>query len=120
MAEPRIFVANIGAITNASLPLFKVPAGFGGVTILSVQSTQLTAGTTQLYLIDMGTAGTATSGGTLATSGTAHAAKVPVAWTVTSGTGAYIAEGNYLAVKEGNVGTTVTVTQVAVSYIFGK
>lgn len=52
--SPNIFVANIGAVTNASLPLFKVPAGFGGLTVLGVQSTQLTAGTTQLYLIDMG------------------------------------------------------------------
>lgn len=118
--EPRVFIANIGAISNASLPLFKVPAGFGGITVLSVQSTQYTAGTTQLYLIDMGTAGTATTGGTLATSGTAHAAKTPVAWTVTSGTGAYIAEGNYLAVKEGSVGTTVTITEVAVWYVLGK
>lgn len=120
MADPRIFVANIGAISNASLPLFKVPSGFGGITILGVQSTQYTAGTTQLYLIDMGAAGTTTTGGTLATSGTAHAAKTPVAWTVTSGTGAYLAEGSYLAVKEGNVGTTVTITEVAITYIFGK
>lgn len=118
--SPKIFVANIGAISNASLPLFKVPTGFGGITILQVQSTQLTAGTTQLYLIDMGSAGTLTTGGTLATSGTAHAAKTPVAWTVSSGTSAYISEGRYLAVKEGNVGTTVTVTEVAITYKFGK
>jgi hypothetical protein len=118
--SPQVFVANIGAVSNASLPLWKCPAGFGGVTIIGVQSTQLTAGTTQLYLIDMGSAGTATTGGTLATSGTAHAAKVPVAWTVTSGTGAYLAEGSYLAVKEGNVGTTVTVTEIAITYIWGK
>lgn len=118
MTNPQIFVANIGAISNASLPIFKVPAGHGGITILEVQSTQLTAGTTQLYLIDMGTAGTATTGGTLATSGTAHAAKVPVAWTVASSP--YISAGSYLAVKEGNVGTTVTVTEVAITYKFGK
>lgn len=118
--SPQIFVANIGAVTNASLPIFKVPTGFGGITILQVQSCQLTAGTTQLYLIDMGAVGTTTNGGTLATSGTPHAAKVPVAWTVSSGTSAYIAEGSYLAVKEGNVGTTVTVTEVAITYRFGK
>ena len=117
--SPNIFVANICAVTNASLPLFKVPAGFGGLTVLGVQSTQLTAGTTQLYLIDMGSAGTATTGGTLATSGTAHAAKTPVAWTVSTST-PYIAEGSYLAVKEGNVGTTVTVTEVAVTFKWGK
>ena len=120
MAEksPSVFVANIGAISNASLPLWKVPAGFGGVTIIGVQSTQLTAGTTQLYLIDMGPAGTTTNGGTLATSGTPHAAKVPVAWTVAASP--YLAEGSYLAVKEGNVGTTVTVTEIAITYVFGK
>lgn len=116
--SPQIFVANIGAVSNASLPLFKCPTGFGGITIIGVQSTQLTAGTTQLYLIDMGAAGTATDGGTLATSGTAHAAKVPVAWTI--GASPYLAEGSYLAVKEGNVGTTVTVTEIAISYVFGK
>jgi hypothetical protein len=116
--SPQIFVANIGAISNASLPIFKAPAGFGGITILGVQSCQLTAGTTQLYLIDMGSAGTTTTGGTLATSGTAHAAKVPVTWTVAASP--YLAEGSYLAVKEGNVGTTVTVTEVAVTYRFGK
>lgn len=118
--SPQMMVVNIGAITNATLPIFKVPTGFGGITILQVQSTQLTAGTTQLYLIDTGSAGTSTSGGTLATSGTAHAAKTPVAWTVSSGTSAYLAEGSYLAIKEGNVGTTVTVTEVAITYKFGK
>lgn len=116
--EPKVLVVNIGAISNANLPLWKVPTGFGGITILQVQSTQLTAGTTQLYLIDMGAAGTTTNGGTLATSGTAHAAKVPVAWTVSATP--YLAEGSYLAVKEGNVGTTVTVTEVAITYVFGK
>lgn len=115
--NPQIFVANIGAISNASLPIFKCPTGYGGLTVLQVQSTQLTAGTTQLYLIDMGAAGTATNGGTLATSGTAHAAKTPVAWTINT---AYLAEGSYLAVKEGNVGTTVTVTEVAITYKWGK
>ena len=120
MAEqsPQVFVVNIGAITNATLPIWKVPAGFGGITILGVQSCQLTAGTTQLYLIDTGSAGTATTGGTLATSGTAHAAKTPVAWTVAAAP--YLAEGSYLAVKEGNVGTTVIVTEVAITYVFGK
>ena len=120
MAEksPHVFVVNIGALSNANLPIWKVPAGFGGISIVGVQSTQLTAGTTQLYLIDMGAAGTTTTGGTLATSGTAHAAKTPVAWTIASSP--YLAEGSYLAVKEGNVGTTVTVTEVAITYVFGK
>ena len=117
--SPQLMVVNIGAITNASLPLLKCPTGFGGITVLQVQSTFLTAGTTQLYLIDMGSAGTATNGGTLATSGTTHAAKTPVVWTVSTST-PYLAEGSYLAVKEGNIGTTVTVTEVAIAYKYGK
>ena len=123
MAEqsPQIFVTNIGVVTNAQLPLFKVPAGFGGITILGAQATFLTAGTAGLYLIDAGAAGTTTSGGTLASyGGTAYTAKTPIAFSVSSGTSAYLAEGSYLAVKEANVGTTVTVTEVAITYRFGK
>lgn len=117
--EPQIFVTNIGVVTNASLPLFKVPAGFGGITILGAQVTFLTAGTARLHLIDMGSAGTLTTGGTLATSGgTAHSAKVPIAMTLQSSV--YLDEGDYLAVKEDNTGTTVTVTELAITYMFGK
>lgn len=119
--SPSIFVTNIGVINNAQLPLFKVPAGFGGITIIGAQATFLTAGTAALYLIDAGAAGTSTSGGTLASyGGTAYAAKTPSAFSVSSGTSAYIAEGSYLAVKEANVGSTVTVTEVAITYRFGK
>lgn len=117
--SPQIFVANIGALTNASLPLFKVPAGFGGITILGAQETFLTAGTARNHLIDMGAAGTTTNGGTLATSGgTARTAKVPVAMTLQSTV--YLAEGSYLAVKEDNTGANVTVTEIAITYRFGK
>ncbi len=119
--SPQIFVANIGVINNAQLPLFKVPAGFGGITIIGAQATFLTAGTAALYLIDAGSAGTSTSGGTLASyGGTAYTAKTPSAFSVSSGTSAYLAEGSYLAVKEANVGSTVTVTEVAITYRFGK
>lgn len=119
--SPQIFVANIGVVTNATLPLFKVPAGFGGITIIGAQATFLTAGTAGLYLVDTGSAGTSTSGGTLASyGGTAYTAKVPSAFSVSSGTSAYLAEGSYLAVKESNVGTTVTVTELAITYRFGK
>jgi len=119
-ASPQIFVTNIGIVANAQLPLFKVPAGHGGITILGAQVTTLTAGTAGLYLIDAGTAGTTTNGGTLASyGGTAYTAKTPVAMSV-SATAPYLAEGKYLAVKEDNTGTTVTVTEVAITYKFGK
>lgn len=119
--NPQTVVTNIGVVANALLPLFRAPSGFGGITIIDCTVTFLTAGTAGLYLVDTGTAGTATSGGTLATrGGTAHTAKTPIAMTITAGTGSYLANNAYLAIKEDNTGTTVTVTQVAVTYRFGK
>ena len=121
MADQNIhtIVTNVGIFTNALMPLWKVPAGFGGVTILGCQVMMYTAGTAQLYLVDGGAAGTTTNGGTLATSGgTAHTAKTPIAMSVASAP--YLAEGSYLTVKENNVGSTVTITQVAITYKWGK
>lgn len=117
MDNPNILVANIGVITNANLPLFKIPTGFGGLTVLGMQETFLTAGTAQLYLVDMGTAGTAVAGTIATGGGTAHAAKTPVAATINT---AFVDEGHYIGIKEGNVGSTVTVTEVAISYAWGK
>jgi len=121
MAEtpPQIFVTNIGVITNACLPLFKVPAGFGGITLIEAQETFYTVGTAQLYLIDAGTVGTATGAdGTLATGGgTAHTAKTPIAFAMTT---PYLEEGHYLAVKESNIGSTVTISEIAITYVWGK
>lgn len=121
MAEsPEIFVTNIEILANGLAPLFRVPTGFGKVTILDCTVTMQTAGTAGLYLVDAGTAGTATTGGTLASyAGTAYTAKTPKAMTV-SATTPYITEGSYLAVKEDNTGTTVDITQVAITYQFGR
>jgi hypothetical protein len=117
--SPQVFVTNVGVFTNALMPLFKAPSGYGGVTIIGWQVMMYTAGTAQLYLVDGGAAGTTTTGGTLGTSGgTAHTAKTPIAGTVA--TSPYLAEGSYLTLKENNVGSTVTITQVAVTYRFGK
>lgn len=117
--SPVTIVVSTGVLTNAILPVFKVPTGFGGITILQAQVSTLTAGTMGLYLVDAGSAGTSTTGGTLATrGGTAHTAKTPIAMTVASSP--YLAEGSYLGIKEDNTGTTVTVTEVAITYRFGK
>ena len=116
----QVVTANIGVVNNAILPLFKVQSGFGGLRVTSCEVTFLTAGTAQLYLVDGGTAGTLTTGGTLASSGgTAYSAKTPIAMSVTDAT-AYLAEGRYLCVKENNVGSSVTVTEVAIKFKWGK
>ena len=59
---------NIGALTNDFRPLFKVPAGFGGITVLEASYITETAGTSLVQIVDLGTAGTA-----VAASGTVFA-----------------------------------------------
>lgn len=119
--NPVIFATNIEILTNALQPLFRAPTGWGGITLVDATVMFQTAGSASLYLVDAGTAGTSTTGGTLATyGGTAYTAKTPIAMSISSGTSAYLAEGRYLAVKEANNGTTVDITQVAIAYRHGK
>jgi len=122
MAEqsPQIYTANIGIVTNALLPLFKVPAAYGGITLIEAQITFEEAGTAGLYLINAGAVGTSTgSDGTLATyGGTAYTALTPSAMTMASSP--YIGAGSYVAVKEDNTGASSGTTLVSIAYRFGK
>jgi len=110
--------AGVGALSNATRPVFKVPANYGGITVVGGQCTQSAAGTTLLYLVELDSTG-ATVGGTLGTFGTVYAANTPNAATITSGK-AFIDAGNYIGVKEGNVGAAATVTIVSFQYVMGK
>ena len=122
MAEqsPIIFATNVEVLTNAQMPLFRVPAGFGGITILDATVMMYSIGTAGLYLINGGTAGTSTGAdGTLASKASAaYTAKTPLAMTVSSTP--YIGAGSYVCLKEDNSGTTVDITQVAIAYKWGK
>lgn len=110
--------ANVGALSNATRPVMKVPANYGGITIVGAQCTQGGAGTTLLYVVEMDSTG-ATVGGTLGTFGTVYAANTPNAATLTSAR-TFIDAGNYIGVKEGNVGAANTVTIVSIQYVMGK
>lgn len=114
------FSNNIGALTNDFRPVFKIPSGFGGITIQNANYVTETAGTSTVQLVDLGTAGTSiASGGTLFSGGSAVAtAGVPVAMTVDDT--AYIAEGHWVGVKEANTGTTGAITIVSFAYVMGK
>lgn len=113
---------NIGAISNDFRPLFKIPAnGHGGISLVSANYVTETAGTSTVQIVNLGTAGTAVqAGGTIfATAGSAVAAAgVPVAMTVQDT--AYIAEGNWVGVKEANVGTTGAISIISFAYVEGK
>ena len=118
--QPFGNVTNVGVFTNALQPLFQVPVGTGGLTLIAADVSMYTAGTAQLYIVNGGAAGTTTTGGTAASpAGTAYVAKTPQAFTITAAS-AYFAEGEWIVLKENNVGSTVTLTQVSMWWIWGK
>ena len=119
-SNPFAVATNVGVFTNALQPLFKVPTGTGGVTLLSANVSMYTAGTAQLYIVNGGAAGTATTGGTAATpAGTAYVAKTPQDFTVVAAA-VFFDEGEWVVLKENNIGSTVTLTQVSMWLAWGK
>lgn len=117
--DVNIMACNIGALTNDFRPLFKVPAGGGGITILGANYVTETAGTSTVELVDLGTAGTSIAGGTLFSGGSAVAvAGIPA--TLVKDDGDFLAGGNWLGVKEANTGTTGAISIISLSYVMGK
>lgn len=118
--EVHSVALDIGALSNGPRAMFKVPTGFGGITVLSANVVGSAAGTTALSLCDLGTAGTllAANAGTIATLGSSvYVANTPKAFTVAS---AYVAEGHWVGVIENNVGAAPAITVVSVEYVMGK
>jgi hypothetical protein len=108
---------DIGALSNGVRAMFKVPAGFGGMTFVAGNIVGSAAGTSSLHLVNLGTAGTAV-GGTIATLGSAvYVAGVPKA--LTAGT-VYVAEGEWIGAYETNVGAAPAITIVSASFVMGK
>ena len=119
-SNPFAVSTNVGAFTDGLQPLFKVPTGSGGVTLIAGNVSMYTAGTAQLYVVNGGSAGTATSGGTAATpAGTAYVAETPQNFAVVAAA-AFFDEGEWVVLKENNVGTSVTLTQVSLWFAWGK
>lgn len=107
---------NIGALSNDSVALFKVPAEGGGISVLNAAVHSRAAATTSLYLVDMGTAGTAV-GGTIASFAGTLSATAPNAGTLVT---AFVEGGHWIGIKEGNAGAANAVTIVSFSHLQGK
>lgn len=119
-SNPFCVNSNVGVFTNALQPLFQIPTGYGGATLIAADVSFYTAGTAQLYIVNGGAAGTTTTGGTAATpAGTAYVAKTPQSFTVVAAQ-AFFDEGEWVDLKENNVGSTVTLTQVSMWFMWGK
>lgn len=115
-ANLNIVSSNVGALSNAKRAIFKVPSGWGGITVVSASTSQSAAGTASVNLIDLGTGGTV-SAGTIATLGSSvYVANTPKAMTISTG---FVDEGHYVGVEELNVGACATVTIVSLSYLTG-
>ena len=121
-ADVNIVSNNIGALSNDFRPLFKLPAGFGGITVLGASYITETAGTSLVSLVDLGTAGTAVAvGGTIFTAAAGSSvAAAGIPNTLTVADTAFLADGHWMGVKEANVGTTGAITIVTLSYVVGK
>ena len=118
----NIVATNIGALTNDFRPWFKIPAGYGGITVLEASYTTETAGTSYVMIVDLGTAGTAVqaSGTIFASTGGSSVAAAGVANELTVANTAFIADDHWVGVKEANVGTTGAISIVQLSYLMGK
>ena len=113
----QIAVVNVGAVGTANATLWRVPTGFGGITLLNAWLVGNAAATIVSQLVNMGTGlGTAVTAvvGTL-TDGTL-AANVRKAYSITT---AYQAESTWLGLN-GITGITPTVTQVVLEFKWGK
>lgn len=111
--------ANVGALSNAIRPIFKIPTGFGGIRVIGCNYTNPGAGTSWVQLVDLGTSGTAVSK-IIATAGTTvSVAHVPQEVTVTEAN-AFVDEGHWIGVKEANLGAMNAVSIVDVAYLPGK
>jgi hypothetical protein len=121
-ADVNIVSNNIGALSNDFRPLCKLPVGCGGVTIQNAYYVTETAGTSLVSLVDLGTAGTSVqAGGTLFTAAAGSSvAAAGIPNTLTVADTAFVGDGHWIGVKEGNVGATGAITIVSMSYVMGK
>lgn len=120
MAEksPKTVSFDISGLNNKIRPVWKNTSGFGDITILSAEILLTATGTAQLYLVNAGTDGGDTSGGTVASpAGTTYTAGTPASMTMASSP--VLSEGNYLGVKENNVGTVPGTACVTITYLYG-
>lgn len=118
MAQYDVMIVSteIGALSNAITPIARVASAGGGITILTADVISRGDATTSLFLVDLGASGTAVAG-TIATFAGTLTAKVPAAGTLVT---AFVDDGRYIGVKEGNAGAANAVTNVTFSYVMGR
>lgn len=121
--EVHIMTIPVGAVSNETVPIFKVPTASqgGGITILSASVVQGGTPNSSLRLVTLGTGGTVVSGTltTTAVGGTASqfVNNKPKTWTLST---AYVGAGVWVGVKEGNVQAASADCRVTLNYLMGS
>jgi hypothetical protein len=113
----------VGSLSGTARPLFKIPSGWGGITLVEASVNQAGSISTQLYLVTMGAAGTAVGGTLTAMIGGSvdfFSANVPKAFVFST---KYVAENTYIGMQEtlGTwvAGTTSATAALNLSYLTG-
>ncbi len=116
----------IGALSNATRPLFPAPsdANGGGITVLDWAACQAGSTNSSLILVK-GTlsGGTFTANGTVsaaALGGTADPFAANLVKSGSVGSTAFVDADEWLAVAEGNVAAANAVAIVSISYVMGR
>jgi hypothetical protein len=122
MEAPNIIRANSGIVGTVCHPLFRVPTGYGRMTILKAYLDPGIAAATvgNTYLVDAGTAlGTAQSAtiGTLAIANGTFTADVPKAFSLVAAP--TVDAGHWVSLYV-VTGTTIASSAVVVEYKYGK
>jgi len=110
-----VCLGNVGALSNGSRAMAQLPATGGAITVLNANVVSGGAGTTSLYLVDMGTAGTSVSGTIASFPGTVAAG--PNTGTLVT---AVVEGGHWIGIYEANAGAANAVTVPSFSYLMGK
>ena len=114
--DVKTVVTSIGALNNATRPLFEVFADGGGITVIDANVVQAAAGTVLLQLVTM--QGGTLINGTIGSFGSVLALNTPTALTLTALD--WVDGGLWVGVKEANVGTTNAATLISISYVAGR
>ena len=123
MPDVHVVTTNIGALSNATRPLFKAPTnaqGGGCITVVAANVLQGGTASSNLRLIKLASSGTVVSG-TLSSASigtvSAFAANVPQAFTISDG---FVDAEEWVGIIEENTVACNVVTIVQVSYVMGR
>jgi hypothetical protein len=116
--HPQIVTVPIGAQGGTvNRPLFRVPTGYGGITLTNVWIRAGGASTSVMQLQNLGTALGTTVSSVIGTLNGTLVANVQQAFSITT---AYQTEGTWLGLGTGVGGSLDAATELVIEFVYGK